>query len=88
MDTTITERLCLFHKLREFSVVNVATDAYIPPHDNKRQALELPHSGDGKKQNTHPEGIFINAGDFNQDMPYVRSPQVLSKCQMHEVRTP
>lgn len=57
---------CLPHYLlREFTFIIIAA-VYIPPSVNIKDTLEELNNAISCAQNSHPEGFFIIAGDFNQ----------------------
>lgn len=53
------------YSLREFSI-DYITGVYIQPQANPKLALEQLHVAVSKQQDSHPEEVFIVAGDFNQ----------------------
>ncbi|XP_053702104.1 uncharacterized protein LOC128747907 [Synchiropus splendidus] len=54
-----------FYLPREFTSVTVVA-LYIPPSADCKQALSVLHQAISDVQSTHPESVFIVAGDFNQ----------------------
>lgn len=62
----VTLRYRPFYLPREFTIVFV-TAVYIPPSANASVAVDILQSSVNKLLSTHPDGIFIVAGDFNHD---------------------
>lgn len=54
-----------FYMPREFTTV-IITAVYIPPNANTKGALSVLYRFISDLQTTHPDGVFIVAGDFNQ----------------------
>lgn len=54
-----------FFMPRELTVV-IITAVYIPPDANVSTALSLLSNSINKQQESHPDGVHIIAGDFNQ----------------------
>lgn len=54
-----------FYLPREFTVITI-TAVYIPPSANTKEALSVLYRSITDCKNTHPGGVFIVAGDFNQ----------------------
>lgn len=53
------------YSLRKFSIVYI-TAVYIQPQANPKLALEQMHTAVSKQHDSHPEGVFIVAGDSDQ----------------------
>ncbi|XDV13486.1 hypothetical protein PO909_001880, partial [Leuciscus waleckii] len=56
-----------FYLPREFTAFFV-TAVYIPPSANASVAVDILQTSVNKLQSTHPDGIFIVAGDFNHSL--------------------
>ncbi|KAI4887034.1 hypothetical protein NFI96_005191 [Prochilodus magdalenae] len=67
-----------FYLPREFTAVLIIS-VYIPPGANAKAALCELYSAISGLQNTHPDGLFIVAGDFN----HVNLKSVLPKFHQH-----
>ncbi len=61
----LSVRCCPFNLPREFTVI-VITAVYIHPRANITTALGYLLTAISKQQQTHPDGVFIIAGDFNR----------------------
>ncbi|KAI5621007.1 hypothetical protein C0J50_19433 [Silurus asotus] len=53
-----------FYLPREFTTA-IVLGVYIPPSANAKEALIVLYGTISRLQNTHPDGLFIVAGDFN-----------------------
>uniref|UniRef100_A0A1A8GH13 Reverse transcriptase domain-containing protein n=1 Tax=Nothobranchius korthausae TaxID=1143690 RepID=A0A1A8GH13_9TELE len=60
----VTVRCRPFYLPREFTTVFII-GVYIPPSANAKEALGEMYTNISDLQNTHPDGLFIVAGDFN-----------------------
>uniref|UniRef100_A0A1A8ATP4 Reverse transcriptase domain-containing protein n=1 Tax=Nothobranchius furzeri TaxID=105023 RepID=A0A1A8ATP4_NOTFU len=60
----VTVRCRPFYLPREFTTVFII-GVYIPPGANTKEALGELYTNISELQNTHPDGLFIVAGDFN-----------------------
>ncbi|MCI4376387.1 hypothetical protein PGIGA_G00187890 [Pangasianodon gigas] len=74
----VTVRCRPFYLPREFTTVFII-GVYIPPSANAKDALCVLYGAISELQNSHPDGLFIVAGDFN----HANLKSVLPKFHQH-----